>query len=163
MNTRRDALRALLVAAPLLKGQHEHAGMAMPPSAPAKPAAFNESQLALIALLVDRIIPRSDSPGASDAGVPLIVDDAAAKNPDYKKRWLAALAFFDKKKFRRMTADDQVAFLTKSQDTEHFRLVKDSTIDAYYSTREGLVTELKWHGNTYLTEFTGCTHPEHQI
>ncbi len=119
--------------------------------------------MALIALLADHIIPRSDTPGASDAGVPLIIDAAAARSPEYKKRWLDALSFFEKAKFRRLAPEGQVAFLTKSQDTEHFRLVKDSTIDAYYSTREGLVTELGWHGNTFLAEFKGCTHPEHQI
>ena len=166
MNTRRDALKALIVApvaAPLLHGQHEHAETVMPAAAPAAPVAFNAAQLALIAVLVDHIIPRSDTPGASDSGVPLIVDSAAGSNPLYKKRWLDALAFFDRAKFRRMSSEEQVAFLTKSQDSAHFRLVKDSTIDAYYSTQEGLVTELGWHGNTFLTEFKGCTHPEHQL
>jgi hypothetical protein len=41
-------------------------------------------------------------------------------------------------------------------------MMKDMTIDRYYSSREGLSQELGWHGNTYLTEFKGCTHPEHQ-
>ena len=42
------------------------------------------------------------------------------------------------------------------------RLLKGATVDAYYSTREGLNTELGWNGNTFLTEFKGCTHKEHQ-
>jgi hypothetical protein len=165
MNTRREALKALAVAqvaaVPLLHAQHEHAETVMPPVAPAKPVAFNAPQLALIALLADYIIPRSDTPGASDAGVPLIVDSAAANNAGYKNRWLEALAFFEKAKFRRLAPEEQTAFLTKSQDSEHFQLLKDSTIDAYYSTKDGLVTELGWHGNTFLAEFKGCTHPEH--
>jgi hypothetical protein len=41
-------------------------------------------------------------------------------------------------------------------------LIKDLTIDGYYSSLEGLVGELGWKGNTYLPEFKGCTHPEHQ-
>ena len=41
-------------------------------------------------------------------------------------------------------------------------MIKAMTIDGYYSTREGLEQELGWHGNTYLTSFPGCTHPEHQ-
>ena len=44
-----------------------------------------------------------------------------------------------------------------------FRLLKDLTIDGYYSSRAGLVEELGWHGNTFLSEFKGCTHPEHQL
>ena len=43
-----------------------------------------------------------------------------------------------------------------------FRLLKDTTIDQYYGTREGLQKELGWDANTYLPEFKGCTHPEHQ-
>ena len=41
-------------------------------------------------------------------------------------------------------------------------MVKDMTIDAYYKTEAGLKTELGWHGNTFLTSFPGCDHPEHQ-
>ncbi len=43
----------------------------------------------------------------------------------------------------------------------HFKLLKDMTVDYYYSTEAGLVTELGYKGNTYLSDFPGCTHPEH--
>jgi hypothetical protein len=46
--------------------------------------------------------------------------------------------------------------------TEHFRVLKDATIDAYYSTRDGLQQELGWNANTYLPEWKGCTHEEHR-
>jgi hypothetical protein len=35
-------------------------------------------------------------------------------------------------------------------------------VDGYYSSKERQADELGWHGNTFLTEFKGCTHPEHQ-
>ncbi len=164
MKTRRDALKAMAVVsavAPVLQGQHEHAESSAAAGPPAKAVVFNSSQIALIGVLVNHIIPKSDTPGALEAGVPLIVDSMAAGNSAFRKRWMAALGFFGKAKFERMTAEQQVEFLREMQDSVHFRLVKDSTIDAYYSTREGLVTELGWHGNTYLAQFKGCTHPEH--
>jgi hypothetical protein len=71
--------------------------------------------------------------------------------------------------FLSLTPDQQVAILTpvsvetSSPGGKFFKLAKDVTIDAYYSTREGLLTELGWHGNTFLKEFKGCTHPEHQV
>ena len=43
-----------------------------------------------------------------------------------------------------------------------FKMLKDMTIDAYYSTRDGLERELGWKGLTPMHEFKGCTHPEHQ-
>jgi Gluconate 2-dehydrogenase subunit 3 len=55
--------------------------------------------------------------------------------------------------------------MSNAPDTDRgrfFRLIKDLTIDGYYSSRSGLVEELGWHGNTFLSEFKGCTHPEHQ-
>jgi hypothetical protein len=36
------------------------------------------------------------------------------------------------------------------------------TIDGYYTSEIGIKKELQYKGNTYLKEFKGCTHPEHQ-
>ena len=44
-----------------------------------------------------------------------------------------------------------------------FKTLKDATIDAYYSTKEGLVNELGWDAAKPMMEFKGCTHPEHQV
>jgi hypothetical protein len=49
-----------------------------------------------------------------------------------------------------------------SPSGKFFAMVKDMTVDAYYKTEAGLKTELGWHGNTFLPEFVGCDHPEHQ-
>jgi hypothetical protein len=40
--------------------------------------------------------------------------------------------------------------------------MKGLTVDGYYTSEAGLKQELGWHGNTFLTEFKGCDHPEHQ-
>jgi len=174
MNSRRDALKALIVAAAASHAafaQHEHsaADLVQIKKTGAKPVAFSAEELALTAVLVDLIIPRSDTPGASDAGVPIILDAVAAKNVAFKKQWLAGLQWLNEgRNFRSLTQEQQIAFLTPvSTETtsvggRFFKLAKDSTIDAYYSTREGLMTELGWHGNTFLSEFKGCTHSEHQ-
>ena len=174
MNSRRDALKALIVAAAASQAvyaQHEHgAADLVQVKKTARPAAFGAEELALTAVLVDLIIPRSDTPGASDAGVPMILDAVAAKNAAFKKQWLAGLQWLNQgRNFRSLTQQQQVAILTPvSMETasaggRFFKLAKNSTIDAYYSTREGLMTELGWHGNTFLKEFKGCTHPEHQV
>ena len=60
--------------------------------------------------------------------------------------------------------DEQIALPAaeaRFNPAELFR--QDATIDAYYSTKEGLVTELGWDAAKPLIEFKGCTHPEHQI
>ena len=174
MNSRRDALKALIVAAAAsqaMYAQHEHgAADLVQVNKAAKPVAFTAEELALTAVLVDLIIPRSDTPGASDAGVPFILDAVAAKNAAFKKQWLAGLQWLnDGRNFQSLPHEQQVAILTPasmertSAGGKFFKLAKDSTIDAYYSTRDGLMVELGWHGNTFLKEFKGCTHPEHQV
>ena len=171
MKSRRDALKALAVtaAAPSLmaQSQHQHPAESLLQisAAQRKPKFFTPGEIELLNTLTDIIIPRSDTPGAADAGVPLLLDLDAANKAALGERWRSELAFAkdELKKY-----DSPLAMITafsKEEDTHGarlFRMLKDATIDIYYSTREGLVTELGWHGNTFLAEFKGCTHKEHQ-
>ncbi len=43
-----------------------------------------------------------------------------------------------------------------------FRLVKNMTVEGFYTSRIGLIEVLDYQGMNYLSEFPGCTHPEHQ-
>jgi hypothetical protein len=45
---------------------------------------------------------------------------------------------------------------------EFFNSIKGYTISGYYTSEIGLIKELGYKGNSYLAEFPGCTHPEHQ-
>ena len=146
------------------------AAIALPPvlGQPAPSSAkttLTQQEFALLSELTDRIIPRTNTPGAVDAGVPGIVDAGLAANPQRRERWKAALAWFAS---QGATPEARLQVLTRASaetDTEgarHFELLKGETIDIYYSTLEGLKTELGWNANTFLSEFKGCTHPEHQ-
>jgi hypothetical protein len=162
----------LAAASQTLPAQHTHSAEAVTQIAvPLKPKVFSAEELATLAALTDLIIPRTDTPGASDAGVPVLIDNAIAGSRAAQKEWRSCLAWFNQQAggtFRSLSNAQQVAILkpisreTKTAGARWFTLLKDSTIDLYYSTKEGLVTELGWHGNTYLTKFEGCTHPEHQ-
>jgi gluconate 2-dehydrogenase gamma chain len=161
MTTRRDALRTLAAAATALPVLH-----AQPVAA--APTAFSTEEFALLSRMVDDIIPRTDTPGAADAGVPLMIDEQAARNPTLAGQIRQGLAWLKNENYLHLDDAHRAEILRSVSETEatpsglFFRRVKDMTIDAYYSTREGLVTELGYHGNTYLTSFPGCTHPEHQ-
>jgi len=108
---------------------------------------FSADEMKQVARLVDLIIPRTDTPGASDAHVPEFIDRKLSMDEGLKERFLAGLRGFDG--------------VLKDQDP-FSKLLKDLTVDGYYTSKEGLTQELGWHGNTFLTEFKGCTHPEHQ-
>ena len=149
MKTRREVIVQTLAAAAMLPV------LGQPPA----PTTLPAGDLRLLTRLVDLIIPRTDTPGASDAGVPSYIDTLAARHPALAREIRSALAALREAKFLDLPEDRQTALLLESPA---LNTLKDLTISGYYSSREGLVTELGWHGNTYLAEFPGCTHPEHQ-
>jgi hypothetical protein len=176
--TRRELLTAVTAAAaaPQLHAQHQHeTSLIQITSGPYRPKVFTAAQMKWLAALADTIIPRTDTPGASDAGVPAFIDRRTASNPELTTQIRKGMELLDAaavqqfhSKFPALSSTDAVALLTPlegARDTDlgaFFSLMKGLTIDGYYTSQEGLVKELRWHGNTYLTEFKGCTHPEHQ-
>jgi hypothetical protein len=174
---------------PVLQGNglaqaHLHAGpgqgTAKAPAAKAAPKFFTAPQLALVATISELIIPTDDhSPGAIAAEVPAFIDLMVSESPaEVKKLWTDGLAAMDNQSrtrhnlpFNEATAAQQVALLTevsrnemKPQTLEErfFKAIKSLTIDGYYTSKIGIHQELRYKGNTYLKEFKGCTHPEHQ-
>lgn len=186
MSTRRDALR-ILTALPSLASAaqqtkeietqpgHLQAGTTVQVPVPSKPTFLQPAEFQTIEALSERIIPRSDTPGAKDAGVTLLIDKAIVADPTLMQPYRAGIADLNAlalssygAEFVALDEKKQIALLTPlSLETDSplgkfFAMVKDMTVDGYYKTEAGLKTELGWHGNTYLASFPGCDHPEHQ-
>ena len=181
--SRRTVIKSIAtaaVAAPLAAQQHVHpaAGELLQIAAapgPYTPKFFSEAELEAVRLLVDLIIPRTDTPGAADAGVHRMIDTDVSRRQPLQKQWRDALAWLNAeaqrsagKSFEGATKEQQTAILTAASSSTtapgwpHFTLAKSATVDSYYGTRQGLQTELGWNANTFLPEFKGCTHKEHQ-
>lgn len=162
---------------------HNHSQAEAKAAAPGqayKPKFFSADQMALIAVISELIIPTDDSsPGAIAAEVPQFIDLMVSESPaETRKSWTDGLAAMDKLSqdrngtpFVKAAPQQQTALLTEvsrneksPQTTEErfFRQIKNMTIDGYYTSKIGIHQELKYKGNTYLKEFKGCTHPEHQ-
>lgn len=80
---RRDLLRVLgsATAISLLKAPHDAAAAwARVVSGPRVADGLSEAQLALVGAVADIIIPRTDSPGATDVKVPAFVDVMVSEN-----------------------------------------------------------------------------------
>ncbi len=188
MSTRRDALRILTItsaALPTLTSAQEtkevgdqpghlHSGPAIQVPAPSRPTFFQPAEFQLVEALSERIIPRSDTPGAKDAGVALLIDKAIVADPLLVLSYRAGIADLNAisndsygNPFTALTEEQQIAIQTPlsiesdSSLSKFFALVKNMTVDAYYKTEVGLKTELGWQGNTYLPDFPGCDHPGH--
>jgi hypothetical protein len=145
------------------------AAVAAPAPAVGQATFLNAAELECLTALVDEIIPRTDTPGALDAGVPATIDRRLAASAQLAERVRGEMKSFDGgaqsrfgMPFSKLTAEQKIEWLNARGEDLFFRTVKGMTVDAYYTSREGLAEELGWHGNTFLAEFKGCTHPEHQ-
>jgi hypothetical protein len=52
--------------------------------------------------------------------------------------------------------------MSRGTGSATYKLIKDMTVHAFYTSRVGLVDVLEYKGLAYLSEFPACTHPEHQ-
>lgn len=167
---RRDTLRALatLTVLPATAQTHSHhqaQANGTPAVTASGPKFFSPDEIRKLAAWTDLIIPRTDTPGAADAGVPMLMDFYATRNASRGKQWKEMLGWLETQASEaaaRAALLDRISKETGTPGARYFQLLKDTTIDFYYSTREGLQQELGWNANTFLAEFKGCTHPEHQ-
>lgn len=162
---------------------HQHMHTATQTAASAKPGPlkfFTPDENRAVIEMSERIIPSDDSsPGAKAARVNEYIDLIVSESPDaVKQTWREGLAAVNKmssdkfsKPFADLSAEQQVELLRAISKNERnpqtveerfFRTIKNATIDGYYTTEIGIKQELKYKGNSYLKEFVGCTHPEHQ-
>ncbi len=151
--------------------QHQHHFQSSStPAAAYTPKIFNPAELATVGALAETIIPRTKTPGALDAKVHELIDESIATNKAAQVQWRKGLAEVDalskklhKKPYTALEPGDQAAVMTElAAKSIFFEILKNATIDAYYSTKEGLMTELGWNAALPMPEFKGCTHPEHQ-
>jgi hypothetical protein len=163
--------------------------MAAPQSASAAPVTsaprfFQPDEFKTVQTLAEIIIPTDDRPGAREARVADYIDftvhAAAEFEPTLQKKWIEGLAMLDRlsreqlqKPFSALKSPRQERLLTEISVTERdpqarhpgfefYRLVKGMSVEGFYTSEVGLIDVLEFKGNTFLSEFPGCTHPEHQ-
>jgi hypothetical protein len=174
-------------ANPQNKLMHDHMSHGAQKATTAKKPAplkfFTEAENRTLIEMSERIIPTDDnSPGAKEARVSEYIDMVASiANDNIKKDWRDGLAAINKmsrdmfgKDFADTTEQQQIQLLTvisknemkppasQTAEEKFFKMMKGATIDGYYTSEIGIHKELKYRGNSYIKEFTGCTHPEHQ-
>ena len=182
---RRLALK--LIAAGVLAAPADASRSGLVSIAPAQAAAagyqpefFTSAEMTTLDRLTEIVIPADDhSPGASAAKVNRYIDVMVADGADSGRRaWRAGLANVDAEARRRFGSafvelsagqqDAVVAGMAANEDDPRsdldrfFRLLKRMTVDGFYTSEVGVLQDLQYQGNTAISEFQGCTHPEHQ-
>jgi hypothetical protein len=189
--TRRDAGWLVLQAAATLRGReffgswlvtadasHKHG------SAPPEPDRWNHYQprffsaedYAALEAFTAILIPTDDTPGAREAHVAAFIDfvvsSAAEYAPEIQERWRGAMAWLREQGFAQMSTQQRISLVEAISGPERdpakrhdgfatYKLIKQMTVHAFYTSRAGLVENLEYQGLTYLDEFPGCKHPEH--
>ncbi len=147
------------------------------------PQFFEPRDFTTVEILTEMIIPTDDKPGAREARVAdyidFIVSSAAEFRPGLQQEWMAGLRLLEgasrskyANSFDGLSAEQREALLTEMSLPERdpqvnhpgygfYRLVKEMTVEGFYSSKIGLIDVLEYQGLTYLSSFPGCTHPEH--
>jgi hypothetical protein len=164
-----------------LYGQHaQHEGVLhqIAAAAPATPKVFTTEEFEFLSVLTDLIIPSTDTPGASQAGVPAYIDYVIGTNGERQAAFREGLVLLDAaaqerhgKKFVELKESEQIVILQPLSDAvdtkqrsgdavvEFFRTLKSLTADGYYTSQAGLVKELGYTGNSVHAKFAECEMP----
>lgn len=168
-----------------MPGMHQDSA---PPqaAAPYTPQFFKPHEFQTVEILTEMIIPTDDKPGAKEAQVAnyidFIVNAAAEFEPSLQREWSEGLVWLDDasrkksgKPFREASASSREQLLTDMSLPERdakaaashpgysfYKLVKEMTVEGFYTSRVGLIEDLGYQGLSFLSEFPGCTHPEHR-
>jgi hypothetical protein len=163
------ALSQKLNALPGASMGHMQAAPAAPAATAYKLQFFTEEESRLLDQLMEMIIPADDhSPGAHQAQTNLFADLMVATSTDaVKKQWQDGIRQSGEQArgsslteaLRRAAANEE----NPETDLERFFvLLKQMTVNGYYTSTAGIHKEMEYIGNTYLVAFPECTHPEHQ-
>jgi Gluconate 2-dehydrogenase subunit 3 len=164
------ALTALSQKLNALPGAMAH--MQAPPASPAAPYTlqfFTEDESRLLDQLMELIIPADDhSPGAHEAKTNLFADLMVATSENRtKKQWKDGIRLIreetkgssTEEALRRASANEE----NPTTDPERFFvLLKQMTVNGYYTSAIGIHKDMEYVGNAYLGAFPECAHPEHQ-
>jgi hypothetical protein len=145
---------------------------AMAPAQGATPYAlqfFSEDESRLLDQLMEMIIPVDDhSPGAHEAGANLFADlMVASSDVAIQKQWRDGIRLIREEAKGSSLAEALGRAATNEENPKtdlerFFVLLKQMTVNGYYTSATGIHKDMEYVGNTYLAAFPECTHPEHQ-
>jgi hypothetical protein len=117
----------------------------------AQAQSFTPAQAALVSAIADRIIPRTDTPGAADVGVPAFIDLLYGEFMTEAERQLLARGLADVEaaarsahgaSFPTLTAERQDALLRdiaraeEGRDQSFFGLIRSATVLGYFTSEQ---------------------------
>ncbi len=160
---------------------HRHGTNPFAPPEPAwpggsQPKFFSVPDFHMLETFTSILIPTDDTPGAREAHVARYIDfvlySASEHAPETRNQWRKAMDWLRGQRFAELAPGERASFMQRISLPERdrkqthegyatYRLIKDLTVFAFYTSRAGMVDDLEYKGNAYLKEFPACEHPEH--
>jgi sugar phosphate isomerase/epimerase len=152
----------------------------LPPQDPNfQPFFFSADEYKDVSALADVIVPKTETPGALDARADEYADlmiwleqESHQAVRDQMKHFRDLCASRYHKPFAALSGAQRIEFVKALNDKSlpaadrpaltFFGRIRGLVVKAYYASPQGLLEDLGYKGNTYVAEFKGCTHPEHQ-
>ncbi len=160
---------------------HDHQGRATAPPDPKllrdyAPKFFSREDFDALQAFTEILIPADDTPGARDAYCAHFIDfvlQASGEMPQTQSAWRKAMQAVKETGFYTAEPRLRVELVTAmsrpeiDREAHHpaffaYRLIKQQTAFAFYTSRAGMIETLDYKGNSYNAVFPACNHPEHQ-
>lgn len=159
---------------------HPHPGPVAPPEPPRlrdyQPAFFDRSDFDALRAFTEILIPTDDTPGAREAHcahyIDFVLQASTEAAPDTVRQWREAMAAVKEAGFHAADAAGRAAIVEAMSRPEGdpgathpayaaYRLIKQHTTFAFYTSRTGMIDTLDYRGNSFNASFPACDHPEH--
>jgi hypothetical protein len=141
-----------------------------------RPQFFGPEDFRALEAFTVILIPTDETPGAREAHCAHFIDfvlQASGEMAKTQATWREAMAhikatgFYDADGVRRLELVKQMARPETDATAAHpafaaYRLIKQQTAFAFYTSRQGMIETLDYKGNSYNITFPACNHPEHQ-
>ncbi|MDQ8199920.1 gluconate 2-dehydrogenase subunit 3 family protein [Pelagicoccus enzymogenes] len=122
------------------------------------PTHLSEAQARIVSVASELILPRSDTPGAIDVGVPQFIDLIFGKFmlDDEKQRFEGGLAKLQQARFVSLEEREQLSFLKSPSKTSasFLRQLRELTITGYFTSEEVAKTMLRY--DPVPGKYRGC-------
>jgi hypothetical protein len=137
-----------------------------------QPKFFPLDDFAALQSVTEILIPTDDTPGAREAKCAHFIDfvlHSSDEVPKTQENWRKAMQALKDAGFHAADPARRLDIVSEMDQSAHhpaffaYRLIKQQTAFAFYTSREGTIQTLDYKGNSYNVTFPACTHPEHQV
>jgi hypothetical protein len=158
--------------------QPQHHGGWQPPEPPLlrdyQPKFFDAADFGVLRAFTEILIPTDETPGAREARCAHFIDfvlqasgEGSAKEWREAMRALRASGFYTADTAARLALVDAMSKPERERGATHpaysaYRLIKQQTVFAFYTSRAGMIEALDYKGNSYNVTFPACEHEEHR-